>query len=177
MASAKELREHYGRCWLEVLCEVVEVTDGGRRRHVKHYPDVEHDQSLSSVLPQARAAVVGVTNEVERRIRIFRDRRVVRSGPLWQNLERDFLAACAVVRGVCATYCLAVENMLEDEDELPSEIPGTDSGRLLYMQRIFLDSARDLLEYRTRMFLDKATSTFVGRGRPSLLAGAAGAEQ
>jgi hypothetical protein len=177
MLSAKELRELYGGRWLETLKEVADETDGGRERLVKHYPDLEHEQSLSLLLPRARAAVNDVVDEVEKRIKDFPARRVVRRGVLWRKLEKDFLAACAVVRGVSEAYCLAVETMLEDEEELPTELSISDPGRLSYLQRIYLNGARNLLEFRTGLFLDLAMSTFVGRSRASLLAGAASVRQ
>jgi len=161
--SLSRLRDEYGVRWLEFLRQMAETLELGRKRLVVHYPEIEHERSASSVLPRARVAVGDVIAAIERRFEHFRRKtKLVRSGHEWRELEKDFLAACAVVRGVCETFCMAIAVMLGDDDDL-SELPATDPGRLTYLQRVLLLEAREQLEAKTSTLLAEAERVFVGR--------------
>jgi len=159
--SLREVREVYGERWLEFTRLVVRHLDDGRKRLVTHDLEFEHERPASSVLPRAGAAVNDVIVAIEGRMRHFRRRRITRRGSLWRELEGDFLAASAVVHGVCAALCFAVAVLLEDDDDLSSDGLAAPSSCLTTLQREFLTTARERLEEKTERFLAQAESMFI----------------
>jgi len=154
--------------WVAHLRLLVRHLDEGRAKLVADYPGhpgLVHPHPASVFVNGALSSAARLVAVVRRSLKLFGALRDLRTGEVWEELQKEYMKACAGVRETQTAMGLSHRAMFRDLGGLPPPIFISDPNHLTPEQYGFLLTARVTFDRLTEGFLKKAEKWFTAGRR------------